>query len=93
MPPKAVKLLERARNSKAGWSSKDLLELYKGFGFSIREGRGSHVVISHPDYPENKLLRTVVPVQKNELPKAYVSTAVKAIEALMALTGDTDHDE
>lgn len=93
MPPKAVKLLERARNSKAGWSSKDLLELYKGFGFSIREGRGSHVVISHADYPDNKLLRAVVPIQTKELPKAYVSNAVKAIETLLTLKGEADHDE
>jgi predicted RNA binding protein YcfA (HicA-like mRNA interferase family) len=93
MPSKAFKLLSRARNSKAGWTSKDLLELYRGFGFSIREGRGSHVVVSHPDYPNNHALRAVVPTHAKELPKAYVVNAVKAVDELLALKGAINDDD
>ena len=47
---KAEKLLERMRKSKSGWSSQDLIRLYRGFGFEIRNG-SSHDVITHPAYP------------------------------------------
>lgn len=74
------KLLERMRQSSAGWSQSDLKRLYEGFGFRCREG-GNHSFYQHPDYPQ--LLATVA--RHNELPKAYAETAIRILDQLAAL--------
>ena len=72
---KAEKLLERMRKSKSGWTSQDLVRLYRGFGFEIRNGR-RHDVVSHPDHPS---LRQTLPRRlKGSTP--YVSEAIKMID-------------
>ena len=90
MPTKAEKLLERARQNKAGWSPKDLGALYSGFGFIIREGKGSHRIVSHSKYSH---LRTVFPEHARELAKAYIVAAVKNIEAALELEKEASKDE
>jgi len=83
MPRKVEKLLDRARQTKAGWKSAELLTLYSGFGFTIREGSGSHKVISHPQFTH---LRATVPDHpSNELSKKYIAVAVKNIEEAIRL--------
>ena len=74
---KAEKLLERMRKSKSGWTSKDLVRLYRGFGFEVRKGR-RHDVVSHPDYPS--LRQTLPRSLKDSTP--YVSEAIKMIDNL-----------
>jgi predicted RNA binding protein YcfA (HicA-like mRNA interferase family) len=69
MPSNAEKLLERARRKKAGWMPHDLLTLYQGFGFIIRDASGSHKFVSHPKYPR---LTAVIPVHPKELGKKYI---------------------
>ncbi len=72
---KAEKLLERMRKSKSGWTSQDLLRLYRGFGFDIRNG-SRHDVITHSAYPS---LRATLPRRlKDSTP--YVSEAIKMID-------------
>jgi len=80
MTSKAEKLWQRARQSKAGWMPQELIALYESFGFLVREGSGSHKVVSHP---ELKHLRASVPFHSKELPKAYVSHAVQIIDELV----------
>jgi predicted RNA binding protein YcfA (HicA-like mRNA interferase family) len=82
MSRKAEKLLQKARQTKAGWSSDDLIKLYKGFGFEIRQAQGSHVVISHPKYEG---LTALIAVHAKELSKAYVVKAVKNIDHALEL--------
>lgn len=72
---KAEKLLARMRKSKSGWTSQDLLRLFRGFGFDVRNG-SSHDVITHSDYPS---LRQTLPRRlKDSTP--YVSQAIKMID-------------
>ena len=72
---RAEKLLERMRRSKSGWRSQDLIRLYRGFGFDIRNGRG-HDVITHSAYPT---LRQTLPRRlKDSTP--YVIEAIKMID-------------
>lgn len=76
MPSNADKLLSKARQSKAGWMPDDLLMLYKGFGFMIRDASESHKLVSHPRFPA---IRAIVPVHPKELGKKYVADAVKIL--------------
>ena len=72
---KAEKLLARMRKSKSGWTSQDLLRLFRGFGFDVRNG-SSHDVITHTAYPS---LRLTLPRRlKDSTP--YVSKAIKMID-------------
>lgn len=89
MPSNAEKLLGRARRKKAGWMPHDLLTLYQGFGFIIRDASGSHKFVSHPKYP---ILRAVIPVHPKELGKKYVADAVRNIDAALKLESE-QHDE
>lgn len=46
-----IRLLERMRRSKAGWTHNDLHCLYVGFGFEFRDGR-RHRLYVHPLYAD-----------------------------------------
>jgi len=86
MSNKARKLLERAQSTTAGWSSSDLVQLYKSHGFEIREGKG-HIIATHPDFKE---LRATISRSSGELANGYIRTAVKLIEKLFELQGGRD---
>lgn len=81
MGEEAVKLLEKMRVSKAGWTRNDLDRLYTGFGYIIKSGRGPHDKVYHPDYP---FLITFVP-RHRKLLEVYVSQAIKSIDRLKEL--------
>lgn len=70
-------LFEGMCRSKAGWKHSDLAELYKGFGFAMREG-GKHTVFWHPKYPE---LRATV-TRARDLPIGYVQEAIRLVRLL-----------
>ncbi len=79
MPSRASeKLFERLRNTKAGWSDRDIYKLLSGYGFLSREGK--HTVYSHRDYDD---LSLTVPRSK-QLKKIYPSRAEKLIDTLLA---------
>ncbi len=77
---KADKLLEKMRNSKAGWSADDLHTLYVGFGFDFREG-GKHIIYIHPDFPE---LRATV-ARHRTIAVGYIQHAISLIDKLKKL--------
>ena len=64
MTRQALKLLQRERRSKNGWKTREIRSLYEGFGFIIRGGRGSELIVSHPDV---KFLRATVASHPKEL--------------------------
>lgn len=70
-------MLEKMRNTKAGWGPDDLHALYIGFGFEFREGRG-HTIYIHPKYPE---LRATV-ARHRSLAIGYIQTAISLIDKL-----------
>jgi len=74
----AIKLLAKARASKAGWNRTKLDSLYVGFGFIIKNGRGPHDKVFHPDYPE---LFTWLP-RHTKLGEYNIDNAIKLIERL-----------
>jgi hypothetical protein len=77
MVSKGQKLLERIKNSKSGCKRRDLVRLYKAFGFIIVHGK-KHDIAKHPDYPQ---LRGTI-ARHNELASGYFQHAVKMIEML-----------
>lgn len=79
MSNKAAKLLEGMRKTKANWTLDDLYALYKGYGFTIRNG--NHPIVSHPRYP---FLRGTLPNHKS-FATGYVAHAVKLVEQLLKL--------
>lgn len=86
MGEEAVKLLERMRASKSGWTRNHLDRLYIGFGFIIKEGRSPHDKVYHPDYP---FLITFVP-RHRKLLEVYVSQAIKLIDRLTELQKESN---
>jgi hypothetical protein len=77
---KALKLLERMRQSKSNWKRRDLDSLYIGFEFIITHGK-KHDIVKHPDYP---LLRTTLP-RHSKLAKGYVEKAIKLVDKLLEM--------
>ena len=88
MSRKAEKLLERMRQTKAGWKPNDLYSLYEGFGFIIKSG-GSHDLVTHPDYPQ---LVTSLPRHK-KLAKYVVGEAIKMVDRLKQLEQEQERSE
>ena len=79
MSSKGRKLLERARNSPAGWRSSELVKLYEQFGFEIRQGKNDINAV-HPTY---RNLRASISKSSGELSPAYARHAVEMIEKLI----------
>ncbi|MBL8117852.1 MAG: type II toxin-antitoxin system HicA family toxin [Anaerolineae bacterium] len=84
-------LLKKARRNRFGWKPRDLRNLYEGFGFLIRSGKGSHQVVSHPKYPD--LRATYKDHGNDELPPAYIKTAVDRIDTLLEREKGVTKDE
>lgn len=84
MPSKAAKLLQKMRQSSAGWAAQDLIALYEGFGFEVKHG-GSHDTVKHPEFPQVAELRDTIPRGASELAKGYIRDAIKRIELLEKL--------
>jgi len=85
VPDKATKLLDAMRRSTANWKRHDLDTLYVGFGFIIRIGK-KHDIAKHPEYPQ---LRATLPRKHPHLAKGYVTFAVKLIDQLQQLRGQS----
>lgn len=89
----ADQIFESLRNGQSDVKPNDLYTLYKGFGFSVREG-SRHTIYTHPDYPH---LRATV-ARHRRLPIGYARDAVAIIEELLKTqraaniekTGETD---
>lgn len=77
-------MLERAKNSSAGWRREELVNLYKLFGFEIRTG-GYDLNAIHPVYKD---LRGSISNSSGELANGYVRHAVKMIERLFEYQGE-----
>jgi hypothetical protein len=76
----AVKLLAKARASKAGWHRNELDSLYTGFGFII-VNKAKHDKVYHPDHPE---LFTFIP-SHTKLGEYNIDNAIKLISRLQKL--------
>lgn len=68
------------KQSKYGWRYNDILTLYHGFGFQLREG-GNHTIFFHPVH--RRLIATVA--RHRSLPVGYVQKAISLIDALKSL--------
>jgi hypothetical protein len=88
MTSKAQKLLERMKQSKAGWRRQDLDKLYTGFGFVIIHG-SRHDIVKHPDFPQ---LRTTLP-RHGFLARGYVEFAVKLVDTLLEIQKETEDEQ
>ena len=82
MPSKAEKLLERMKQTQTGWKRTDVDNLYEGFGFVIKPGRGPHDKVYHPDFPE--LLPTSLP-RHTRVAEYIIKQAIKLIDQLQRL--------
>jgi hypothetical protein len=87
MTSKAQKLLERMKQSKAGWKRQDLDKLYTGFGFVISHG-GNHDIVKHPDFPH---LRATLP-RHTYLARGYIEFAIKLVDMLLKMQKETENE-
>jgi hypothetical protein len=81
MAGEAINLLAKARASRAGWKRKELESLYSAYGFIIKNGRGPHDKVYHPEYPQ---LVTWLP-RHNILGEYNVENAIKLIDKLQQI--------
>ena len=84
MNKKGRKLLEKAKNSSAGWRRDDIINLYEHFGFEIKTG-GYDINAIHPVYKD---LRASISKSSGELANGYIRHAVKMIEKLLEYQGE-----
>jgi hypothetical protein len=89
MPSKAEKLLMKLRQTKAGWTARDLAKLYDHFGFTIRSGK-KHDIITHPDIPD---VRDMLPHESGEIQPDYARDALKSIEKVLARQKEQEREE
>jgi hypothetical protein len=89
MSKAAWKIFRRMKRTQAGWHSHDFETLYTGFGFRMIHEK-KHDIYRHPDFPQ---LEDQIPRHPEELAKVYARTAVKNIDALLRLTGETDQND
>ncbi|HXG38151.1 MAG TPA: type II toxin-antitoxin system HicA family toxin [Bacteroidota bacterium] len=80
----AQKLLQQMRQTASGWGQKDFEHLFKGFGFTWKEGK-KHRIYYHPRY---KNLWISVP-RHNTLKEWVARDAIKLIDELLILSGGT----
>jgi predicted RNA binding protein YcfA (HicA-like mRNA interferase family) len=74
---KADKTLEKMRNNPKDWQIADLEGIAGRHGISVRKGKGSHVVFTHPSWVE----MLTVPAHRPVKP-VYVKKLVSLIDAL-----------
>lgn len=66
------------RRSQHGWKVNDLIMLYTGYGFTIKQG-SNHVIVKHPNFP---YFRETITRSSSELSPAYIRDAISNIESL-----------
>lgn len=81
---KALRLLQRAKDSPTGWTRNELDSLYKKYGFII-VNRTKHDVAKHPDLPETE--KATLTRSSSEIHPDYVRRAVELIEMLLSIKG------
>ncbi len=77
MTSKTSKRLAKAKRNPRDIRFDELLALYREFGFAIREGKGSHYVVSR-----RSIIRTLK--RSDPVKPEYVKQAVEAIEESLA---------
>lgn len=80
---KRDKQLERIRNNPKDVSFETLVGLLEYYGCTVREGKGSHFVYTHPCFGENE--EHTIPRQK-PMGIIYVKIAVKNIDRILRNT-------
>lgn len=78
---KAVKLLEKMRESNKKWKRSDVESLYIGYGFEIVTKKGKHDKVYHPKYPH---LIAFVP-RHRKIGAYVVDDAVALVDAFVEL--------
>jgi hypothetical protein len=77
---RAVKRLERFRQSKANVKPREIKALYLAFGFVIEPGK-RHDIVTHPNYPE---LFGSIP-RHQQLANYVADQAIKLVEKVLVL--------
>jgi hypothetical protein len=78
---KREKLLEKARNSQAGWGRQDIDSLYRAWGFEA-QARANHTWYRHPSHSD---LYAAVTRSSGDISRKYVEMAIELIELIEEL--------
>lgn len=74
---KADKLIQKMRNNPRDWRIEDIQTIVHRYGMDIRNPRGSHVIVTHPDLAE----ALSIPAHKPVKP-VYIRKLVEMIDIL-----------
>jgi hypothetical protein len=85
---KGEKLLARMRASKADWSVKELVTVYRALGFDVTEG-SKHIRAQHPDFPV--LIATIR--RSDPLPTGYIETLLELETRMRGLREAKEPDD
>jgi hypothetical protein len=81
----ANKLLARAHDTQHGWTAKELIKLYKSFGFIILAG-SRHDLAKHHLLIDGK--KATITRSSGEIHPDYVKTAIELIEFVQSQKED-----
>lgn len=84
---KALRLLQRAKDSPHGWARNELDSLYKSFGFIIVNST-KHDIAKHPDLPKNE--KATLTRSSGEIHPDYIRRAVELVEMVLSSRGEND---
>jgi hypothetical protein len=87
MSKKAEKLLDRLRQSKAGWKPTELMQVLSGHGFTRKKESRHGTFFEHPEYPVD----TTVIIPRHTPCKNWV--AVKVLKAVQVVLGEESPSE
>jgi hypothetical protein len=77
----AAKLLARLRDTKVGWTPRELYQVLEGHGFTRKKQARHGTFFEHPDYPAD----TTVIIPRHTPCKTWVAVKVlKAVESVIS---------
>ena len=83
---KREKRLQKMRNNPKAVRFNDLLSVLDDYEFNVGDARGSHYVVSHPDYSAIEAFSIVRPHGKRkQVAAVYVKKVLAAIDAVIEL--------
>ncbi|MGD9107862.1 MAG: type II toxin-antitoxin system HicA family toxin [Gammaproteobacteria bacterium] len=82
---KSNKTLEKMRHNPKNWRIQEIENIARKHGINVRKGKGSHVVLEHPDWIELLTIPAHRPIKP-----VYVRKLIRLIENVRQIEDETE---